>query len=172
MSSIRFEDTRWPLAVITFEGEPSDADFDGYLATLARYIGRADRERIRYGCVLDATTVTGLSASQRKRMGDWMRTHAVETERACAGIAFVISSGVVRGLLTAIFWLAPMPTAHTVVATRAEAERWVLGRVSDSQGAGDHSDAVGTPPAVVRRGCFAQRRSRSSTSKRGSRSGE
>ena len=41
-----------------------------------------------------------------------------------AGSAFVISSPLVRGGLTAILWLQALPSPFIVVATRPEAESW------------------------------------------------
>ncbi|MBC7173876.1 MAG: hypothetical protein H5U40_15655, partial [Polyangiaceae bacterium] len=43
------------------------------------------------------------------------------------GYAFVISSSLVRGALTAILWLAPMPAPHRVVGTVGEGEAWLRG---------------------------------------------
>lgn len=44
--------------------------------------------------------------------------------------AFVLASPLVRGLLTAILWISPMPAPHEIVATVAEAEAWLNERLA------------------------------------------
>lgn len=41
----------------------------------------------------------------------------------------MIDSPIVRGALTAILWLSPLPQPHLVTASMAEAERWTLDKL-------------------------------------------
>ena len=68
-----------------------------------------------------------------------MKANHDKSAAYCAGYAFVIDSAVVRGILTAILWLAPMPAPHVVVSTVEEGERWLrekLGMAEDETGTG------------------------------------
>ena len=74
--------------------------------------------------ILDTTRSDSTSAAQRKKQADWLAKHKEDLRRYSLGTAFVIKSAMVRGVLTAIFWLQPMDRPHTIVATLSEAEGW------------------------------------------------
>ena len=44
--------------------------------------------------------------------------------------AFVIDSPIVRGALTAILWIQPLPYEHRIVGTRADANAWLRGQLT------------------------------------------
>lgn len=120
MSAIEFDDTQWPLVIVTFEGVSTEPEFDDYLRRMSGYLAR--KETI--ATVLDATRAGPTPPTQRRKQAEWMRENEAVLRRQSAGTAFVISSAVVRGVLTAILWLQPIPQEHVVVATRAEGIRW------------------------------------------------
>ena len=55
---------------------------------------------------------------------EWMKRHEEMMRGRTAGIAFVIESALVRGGLTAVLWLAPLPCPHVVVKTLDDAIVW------------------------------------------------
>ncbi len=116
-----YDESRAPLMVITSEGDSSDADFDAYLARMAQLLQR----RQRYAILFDARRAARPTPKQRHKQADWMKTHAAALRANNAGIAFVIDNPVVRGALTAILWLQPMPAPHKIVATPEQGERWL-----------------------------------------------
>ena len=116
-----FDESRLPLLVVTFVGESTDAEFDAYLARMTQMVRRGSR----YGVLFDARAAARPTPRQRQKQADWMKEYAPSLRANNAGIAFVIESAVVRGALTAILWLSPMPTSHNVVATVAQAEEWL-----------------------------------------------
>lgn len=126
MASIQFDQSRWPLVVVTHHGEVSDEQFDEYLGKLKDNLDRAIRERMKTVIIFDATNATGSSAKQRQKQAAWMKQYEAPSRLHSAGYAFVIPSTIVRGALTAILWLSPMPAPYVVVATLAEAEAWSL----------------------------------------------
>jgi hypothetical protein len=128
MSSIHVDDSALPLIVVTFEGSVDDHEFERYLARLDALWKRKARSAI----VLDATRAARTPATQRRRQAEWMKVNDELLRTYSAGTAFVISSPLVRGGLTAILWLQPIPTAYVVVATRPEAERWARAQLQTS----------------------------------------
>jgi hypothetical protein len=66
----------------------------------------------------------------RRRQADWIRDNAALIKAYSACTAFVIGSPLVRGALTAILWLQPMPSPYTVLATLALAQAWALEQLS------------------------------------------
>jgi hypothetical protein len=120
---IHVDHSRLPLVVIRFEGAPSDDEFVRYLDDVAREVFALDRP---HGMVIDAARMTSMSAKQRRMQADWMEKHDASVRRNSVGNAMVITSPLIRGALTAILWIRPMPGEHVVVSTFAEAERWII----------------------------------------------
>jgi hypothetical protein len=125
MGTIEIDESRFPLVTVRFDGVVDDATFEAYLAGLQRMLGR----REPYALVLDASTAGPAPAKQRRRQAEWMAANEADVARWSVGAAFVITSSLTRGLLTAILWIQPMPQPHTVVATRREAEQWARERL-------------------------------------------
>jgi hypothetical protein len=84
--------------------------------------------------ILDLTRAERSPPVQRRKHAAWMRQNADILRKRSAGMAFVITSSFVRGILTAIMWIQPLPMEHTVVATLAEAERWAMSRLGKGAG--------------------------------------
>jgi len=127
MGAIRVDESRFPLMVVTFEDTVDDDQFGAYLATLDAHIAR----RVRCAFVMDATRAGRTSAVQRRRQADWMKENEHVLRTYSAGYAFVISSPLIRGALTAILWLQPMPAPHVVVGTFGEGERWARAQLEN-----------------------------------------
>jgi hypothetical protein len=125
MAGIVVDESRFPLVRVTFDGPVADYAFDQYLETLSRVLAR----RAKNAIVFDARRAAAPSAKERAKQAAWLRSHRDLIERYSCGSAFVIASALVRGGLTAILWLAPIPGAHTVVATPGQAEAWALERL-------------------------------------------
>lgn len=121
MAAPRLDLSRLPLVRVTFDGLASDAEFDKYLSGITDLLMVGRQKTVT---VLDARASARAPATQRKRQAAWIKEHESLLRRYSLGTAFVITSPLVRGVLTAILWLQQLPTPHTVVATIAEAERW------------------------------------------------
>ena len=132
MGAIQFDHSRWPLVVVTHHGAPTDAEFDEYLVKLKDNLDRAVRERMKTVLIFDATHATSSSAKQRQRQAAWMKQHEAPSRLHSAGYAFVIPSTIVRGALTAVLWLSPMPAPYVVVATFAEAQAFCMKMLSEA----------------------------------------
>jgi hypothetical protein len=116
-----------PLVRVTYDGEITDAAFRLHLNEYAELIRRGQR----YGVIFDATRAARPSATQRRMMASFMTEHRADLARLCVGGAFVITSPLIRGAMTAILWISPMPFPHVVVASEAEALGWVRSRLSE-----------------------------------------
>lgn len=122
MAAIEIDDARWPLLVVRFTGTSTDAEFDGYLARLGSFVAR----RQDFALILDASRAGATPPLHRKKQAEFMAREEVRLRKHSAGTAFVITSALVRGALTAIFWLQPMPSEHTIASTYEEAEQWAV----------------------------------------------
>jgi hypothetical protein len=119
--------SRHPLVIVRFVGLPTEAEFDAYLEGMTRFIIERKQKTVT---ILDASQSDRTPASQRKKQAVWLKSHENLLRQYSLGTAFVITSPLVRGVLTAIFWLQPLPTEHIVVGTMHEAEAWGRARLS------------------------------------------
>lgn len=76
--------------------------------------------------VIDLTDAAALNASQRKMLTEWRRqTHDLSLS-VSIGTVFVAPSQIIRGVLTALFWLHEFGVPHGVVGTLDEAVQWAI----------------------------------------------
>ena len=115
-----------PLLRITYDGAATEeqmrAYIDDYDAVLAR--------RQRYALLLDASRAAVPSPTMRRMKAEFLRDRAGVMGALCVGGAYVITSPAIRGAMSAIFWLQPLPYPHVVVASPAEGERWCRARLA------------------------------------------
>jgi hypothetical protein len=113
----------WPVVLMEFpeEAVPDGALLDG-LTYLEQLLKEAKQAADRPFTIVDLTRMRHLApAKQRKCVAEWM-DRTVNLQKAVAlGGASVTPSTVLRGLVTAIFWIAPPKVPTVFVATRREA---------------------------------------------------
>jgi hypothetical protein len=129
MAAPRIDVSRHPIVVVTFDGLATDREFEEYLAAMTKLV--LDRRQPNV-TILDARASGRSPATQRKKQADWLKQHDQLLRRYSLGTAFVITSPLVRGVLTAILWVQPMSTPHTVVATLDEADRWAREKLREA----------------------------------------
>jgi hypothetical protein len=118
--AFQIDDAAFPVVVMRILGEYTDAEQSAFLEELEQLL----RRRTRFVGVLDLSRGGGATALQRKRWADWIAAHDAELRRWVPGMSLVISSMLVRGMVTAVFWLRPMPIPTKTVETLAEAKIW------------------------------------------------
>ncbi|MCC6644131.1 MAG: hypothetical protein IT374_00985 [Polyangiaceae bacterium] len=128
MSGFEFDDRRFPLVVVRTPAEFRDADltevFRRFEANFAR--------RERYALLLDTTPVLHVpTAKQRAMISTWEKAHVADTRRWNVGTALVVTSALVRGVLTALAWAVPDETPRVHVATAREATAWCAARLAE-----------------------------------------
>lgn len=114
----------WPLVIITVRDAASVADFD---AVFARYEREVFSRRERYVSITNISMMEGVPNAQiRKHLAEWMGRHEAYVGRWALGNSTVIRSPLVRGALTALYWIQKPPTAQTSHGTLREAVEWGL----------------------------------------------
>ena len=78
-------------------------------------------EVAKYFVVIDARSLERPSPAVRKIQAEWIKQHREYFARTCLGMAFVVRSKLVRGALTAIFWVVDSPVPYTVHASLQDA---------------------------------------------------
>jgi hypothetical protein len=95
-------------------------EVDRVLAQLAAEL----RVGVPYVLIFDLTRSALPTAVQRRKLTAHMRDNAEKIRRWVRGIGIVCPNPLMRGAVTAIFWVAPPPVPHHLFATCKEASDW------------------------------------------------
>lgn len=112
--------SEWPVLLVHWPAELNFSDLDLHFEEITALATKGEKIAI----VIDMTWSGTPSASQRQYAAKRLKETYARAGRNIAGTAHVITSALVRGVLTAVYWLSPPPFQMTVVATRAEAIDW------------------------------------------------
>lgn len=119
MGSITVDSSEWPLVRVTYVDTVDDKAFDAYVAQQVEVLDR----REPYVILFDARRSGIPTARQRQKIAQFTKDREHDLKRYCKKGVFVIPNPLVRGALTAILWLQPLPFPHDVVASIEEAEK-------------------------------------------------
>jgi len=115
-------DETGPLTTFVFRERVSDADFDKYLSLYDAIVARGEP----WVSIFDARDVRPLDSKQVRRQAEWIKRNREALSKLNVGIAFVIPSPMIRGVLKAILWMQPLPQPHVVVASISAAYAWCV----------------------------------------------
>jgi hypothetical protein len=115
-----FETTTPPLVTVRLTGSLSDAEFRTYLLGYESVMARGQRVVV----VVDARLAAPAPASQRTMQADWLAANEQRIRAQLLGMAFVLSSPIHRAIITAVFWMRPLPCPYAIVATMHDALEW------------------------------------------------
>jgi sensor c-di-GMP phosphodiesterase-like protein len=133
MSLYQIVDQFEPLRLMIQVEATTDANLRDYLER-ETIVQRELAERgQRYIAICDATIGMRLTPVQRKLYADWMKRNDAVLSSVLAGAAFVMPSALVRGALTAIFWVAPLKSPHSVHARLDQAIEWAIDRAKHAE---------------------------------------
>ena len=118
-----------PLYVVTHQGVITEEEFEAYLTDVARTMYQV--QSTRRILIQDATDSAPTPPKLRRRQADWLKEHEARLKDLTIATVFVIPSGFVRGVLTAILWLQPLPMPHHVCSTLADALTWAEKRLAE-----------------------------------------
>jgi hypothetical protein len=120
---IRVSGADWPIILVDFpEKGVHDETLRSVLGHLEAIMTEAVRSREKLFFVTDISRMRQLSpASQRQLTAAWMKRADALCRAAGVGGATVTPSPLLRGIITALYWLHPPPTPSFSVATRHDA---------------------------------------------------
>jgi hypothetical protein len=115
----------WPILIVEFpEHRFGDEDNRALLEHLEALMNDAVRTGEKLYFITDLTLMREFApARQRQYTGQWIKRTTPLAQASSVGGAQVTPSAVLRGIITAIFWVQPPPTPAVCVATRSEAMR-------------------------------------------------
>jgi hypothetical protein len=116
--------TLWPIVILNVHEGAHEADFT---AAFERYEREVFTRHERYVSITNLSMMEGVPpAHDRKQLAAWMGRHSDYVGRWALGNSTVIRSPVVRGALTALYWVQKPPTPQTSHGTLREAVEWGL----------------------------------------------
>jgi hypothetical protein len=124
ISSIRVDDTHWPLALCTFQGNPSGDDVESWLADMSALYARGKR----FVMLADVAT-SRHDLSHVKRIGEWARENRALIRATCAAAAVMVRSPWQRFVISAFYLVVPPPCPMAVFDDRPSAGAWLRERV-------------------------------------------
>lgn len=129
MAKYQLNASKWPLVTIIATESSTKAELDEHFREYRKLLDRNQA----YAVIFDATSIGAPAPSVRKQFADFLTDNAPDMRRLCKGTAFVISSALVRGALTALLWLMrELPFPYQVVESRMEAEQWAQDQLTRS----------------------------------------
>jgi hypothetical protein len=131
MKTMTVDEGQWPIIIVRYAETVDESEFDALLACIDEKLERAAREGRKIGLIYDNRSNYRASPRVRSKQAAWMKKRAALMRGQLVGVAFVFTSALVRGVLTAVLWLTDMPMPHLVASTMAEAEDWVRKRYDD-----------------------------------------
>ncbi|HET8936706.1 MAG TPA: STAS/SEC14 domain-containing protein [Polyangiales bacterium] len=113
--------TQLPLLQLRYLGPFSDDELEAFLSELDGVLQLPGRKV----CVIDLTHADPGSARQRQLQAAWIIRNEQELARQFAAAAIVTDRAIIRGTVTAVFWIRPLPFPTRVVATVESADAWL-----------------------------------------------
>jgi len=114
--------SHWPVVIMRPPAQlMRDDDFQAYLEWMERYV---TTRRIPYAVVNDARLAPPPSANQRKMVAAQMQRLDAYTREYCKGATFVFESALMRGIMTAIFWITKPGYPTEVFGDVGSAVEW------------------------------------------------
>lgn len=105
-------------------GQPNDSEWDEALLWAAGLLGAAHEPR---PFMIDVRHLRGITATQRARLADWRARFGGLQRTRVTRVAYLVRGPLLRGVLTASFWLR-QPRAPTRVFEReTDALKWLCG---------------------------------------------
>jgi hypothetical protein len=123
---IDIDERHWPLVIFRFSKDVT-------LAQLNKYLARQDELLARHeptASLVLAEDVKLWDTPVLRRQAEWIKQNDELLRTYGLGSALVMQSPLVRGMLKAVLWMAPMPQPHVVCGTVEEALRWLRERVA------------------------------------------
>lgn len=126
----------WPIVVMELADGASKQEYVEVLDAMTKHV---ENRRQPFVTVTDSRRIRSIPpADVRKYIADWMKLHA-KTSRA-VGAVTILDSALMRGALTALYWLFTPPTPQEYAKDWREAHTWALSRL--------HAEKVDVPDRV------------------------
>jgi len=131
----RYVEAMWPLWFYVQIADPSEqgltAHFD-YVSRRMQARRQAPRERrLAYVIQISPARFRQANAQERSLIATWMQRDFQLMQETAVGVGFVMDGALLRGALTAVFWLARTPVPYRVHGTLEQALSVAMTKLDD-----------------------------------------
>ncbi len=113
---------KFPIIYITFTGKQStDDEFAEYI----HYLDLIYTQDEKFVMLTDSSKGNYMKSKHRIDFGNWTKKNREVIQNQCKGIAFVMSSILMKIMLQGIFLIQSLPYEYTIVDSVEKAEEWV-----------------------------------------------
>lgn len=122
-----------PVLRLTYIGDFTDDELRDFLSAIEEALRLPGRKV----AMIDLLRATAATSGQRKRQAQWIGANEPQLGRDFAATVIITDRALMRGIVTAIFWMHPLPHPTQVVASLDAATRWLaphIAKLSDSGG--------------------------------------
>lgn len=137
---IHINDRYWPIIVFRFSGQITMEELERYLTWQDAMVAR----RLPNASLVVTENLRMWEMPLLRRQAAWLKEHEPLLRKYSLGVALVITSPVVRGMLKALMWMQPMPQPHIVCGTTEEGLRWLRDRFRS-----EHIDLPASLPSTL-----------------------
>lgn len=118
----------WPIVVMRVHDEFTMSDVE----QMIRAFQRAFEREGKFVTWMDARDVPKVPApATRRAVAEWMRSIEAQMQEHCVGSCNLIRSPIIRGVITAIYWIYTPPVPQGVPANEEEGRRWCAARLRE-----------------------------------------
>lgn len=110
-----------PIYEWTFPSEATDQELTRFIQAREAW---ATRARYPVAWVVELSNLTKATATQRRMFAEHLKRFEEHDVSWNGGSALVVPSAWLRGLVTAVFWLAPPKFPHQAFSKRSDALEW------------------------------------------------
>jgi len=113
---------KFPTVLITFTGtNATDEEFEEYINCLATmYI-----QKEVFVILSDSRKGNYMKSKHRIDLGNWTKKNEDMIQKQCKGVAFVMSSVIIKTMLKGIFMVQAPPYKYLIVDDIEKAEEWL-----------------------------------------------
>jgi hypothetical protein len=115
-----------PVVLIELSGTLSDAELAKMASEVTELLQTQKACHIRAAVVIDFSNASAIAPHQRKTIGEWRREVRELMRHVCVGMAMVVKTPLIRGVLTAIGWFSPEPVPVVYLNSLEEAIDWAI----------------------------------------------
>lgn len=109
---------------LTYPPQLSAADLDAYIEQADAWLG--GMAPVDHAWVVDASNVSISTFVQRSALASHLKRHEDLFRNSCKGMAVVVPTAALRGMMQAITWLVDLPYPHKAHASVDDATTWAL----------------------------------------------
>jgi hypothetical protein len=115
-----YDESEWPAAQFRFVGRPSSDEVEAYFRDISALV-HGERP---YACVINGLDMLIPEREFVRRQALWIQQNANDMRRVNRGVAFVLGSAMIRGLVRAVHHIQPAPVPSATFSELAEGIAW------------------------------------------------